>query len=121
MIVSVCARCTLKKQDSYQQQLVIDELRSGLADGVQLQEVSCMAACDKPISVGISDHGKASYLFGGITSKEHVLALVEFVGPYQKSKNGWTNSKERPKALRSKTVARIPASFLQIAKDSTSK
>ncbi len=121
MIVSVCARCTLKKQDSYQQQLVIDELRSGLADGVQLQEVRCMAACDKPISVGISDHGKASYLFGGITSKEHVLALVEFVGKYQKSKNGWTNSKERPKALRSKTVARVPASFLQITKDSTSK
>ena len=119
MIVSVCARCTLKKQDSYQQQLVIDELRSGLADGVQLQEVRCMAACDKPISVGISGHGKASYLFGGITSKEHVLALVEFVGQYQKSKNGWTNSKERPKALRSKTVARIPASFLQIAEDST--
>ena len=86
---------------------------------MQLQEVRCMAACDKPISVGISDHGKASYLFGGITSKEHVLALVEFVGQYQKSKNGWTNSKERPKALRSKTVARIPASFLKITKDST--
>ena len=121
MIVSVCARCMLRNKDSYQQQLVIDELRSGLTVGVQLQEVRCMAACDKPISVGISDLGKASYLFGGITSKEHVLAVVEFVGQYQKSKNGWTNSKERPKALRSKTVARIPASFLQIAKDSASK
>ena len=121
MIVSVCARCMLRNKDSYQQQLVIDELRSGLTVGVQLQEVRCMAACDKPISVGISDLGKASYLFGGITSKEHVLAVVEFVGQYQKSKNGWTNSKERPKALRSKTVARIPVSFLQIAKDSASK
>ena len=121
MIISVCSRCTLENEDSCRQQLVIDELKSGLTVGVQLQEVRCMAACDKPISVGISDRGKASYLFGGITSKEHVLALVEFVGQYQKSKNGWTNSKERPKALRSKTVARIPASFLQIAKDSTSK
>ena len=121
MLISVCSRCTLENEDSCQQQLVIDELKSGLTVGVQLQEVRCMAACDKPISVGISDRGKASYLFGGSTSKENVLALVEFVGQYQKSKNGWTNSKERPKALRSKTVARIPASFIQIAKDSISK
>ena len=121
MIISVCSRCTLEDEDSCRQQLVIDELKSGLTVGVQLQEVRCMAACDKPISVGISDRGKASYLFGGIKSKEHVLALLEFIGQYQKNKNGWTNSKERPKALRSKTVARIPASFLQIPKDNTSK
>ena len=119
MIISVCSRCKPLKEGLCRQKFVIDELKAGLAIDVQVQEVRCLAACDQPISVGISELGKASYLFGDITSQEHVLALVEFVGQYQKSKNGWTNSNERPKALRSKTVARIPGSLLQNSKVSS--
>jgi predicted metal-binding protein len=84
MIISVCSRCKPLKEGLCRQKFVIDELKAGLAIDVQVQEVRCLAACDQPISVGISELGKASYLFGDITSQEHVLALVEFVGQYQK-------------------------------------
>ena len=70
-----------------------------------------MAACTRPISVAITEAGKASYLFGDISSEEHVLALIEFIAQYQNIATGWTSSVERPKALRSNTVARIPGSI----------
>lgn len=70
-----------------------------------------MAACTRPISVAITEAGKASYLFGDISSEEHVLALIEFIAQYQSIATGWTSSVERPKALRSNTVARIPGSI----------
>ena len=70
-----------------------------------------MAACTRPISVAINEAGKASYLFGDISSKEHVLALIEFIAQYQNIATGWTRSVERPNALRSKTEARILGSI----------
>ena len=70
-----------------------------------------MAACTRPISVAITEAGKASYLFGDISSEEHVLALIEFIAQYQNIATGWTRSVERPNALRSKTEARILGSI----------
>ena len=90
------------------QKSILNHLRLRRKTDIQIQEVSCMAACSRPISVAITEAGKASYLFGDISSEEHVLALIEFVAQYQNNATGWTSSVERPKALRSKTVARIP-------------
>ena len=71
-----------------------------------------MAACSRPIAVGISDKGKSGYLFGVVKNSEDVVGLLVFLAQYETKQNGWTNSKERPKVLRNKTVARIPAGFL---------
>ena len=108
MIISVCSRCKPQKNASFFKKSILNNLRLSLKTNIQIQEVSCMAACSRPISVAITEAGKASYLFGDISSDEHVLALIEFIAQYQNNATGWTSSVERPNALRSKTVARIP-------------
>ena len=64
-----------------------------------------------PISVAFTEAGKASNLFGDISSEGDVLAFIEFIAQYQNIATGRTSSVESPNALRSKTVARIPGSI----------
>ena len=78
MLISVCSRCKPLKEGLFRQKFVIDELKAGLAIDVQVQEVRRLAACDQPISVGISELGKASYLFGAVivVSSDIVSRLI---------------------------------------------
>ena len=114
VIVSVCSRCNSEKVSEPLRRRVSKQLKIGLMtmSEVDFQEVRCMAACSRPIAVGISGEGKSGYLFGDIKTSEDVVGLLEFLKEYQEKQNGWTNSKERPKVLRNKIVARIPAGFL---------
>lgn len=67
-----------------------------------------MAGCARPTTVGFQAVGKAQYLFGGIQTSRDVEALAEFAHQYQNSADGWTNATDRPRALISKTLSRLP-------------
>ncbi|MTI11370.1 DUF1636 family protein [Curvivirga aplysinae] len=113
MIISVCSHCKSKKSENLSQAQLVECLKAGLDNNIKIQQVKCLAACEHAISVGITDTGKASYLFGHISSNDDVRALIEFTMQYKNRLNGWTNASERPKALYKKTIARIPTSLFE--------
>ena len=84
-------------------------LKGEIPNGYTFRAVDCMAGCDNPITVGFQAAGKATYLFGDIESADDIAGIGAFAHQYQASRNGWTSSKERPKALSGKTIARLPA------------
>ncbi|WP_420547748.1 DUF1636 family protein [Curvivirga sp.] len=114
MIISVCSHCKSKNIENLSPTQLVERLQAGLDNDIKIQQVKCLAACEHSISVGITDTGKASYLFGHISSDEDVKALTEFTMQYKNRPNGWTNASERPKALYKKTIARIPASIFEL-------
>ena len=73
-----------------------------------------MAGCDRPCTVAYHATQKASYLFGDIDSDRDIEDLVAFARQYSKLDDGWCSSTSRPQGLSSKTLARIPASIIQV-------
>lgn len=84
------------------------ELASKLPSGFVIHTVDCMAGCDRPTTVGFQAVGKAQYLFGDIQTEQDLEALAEFALQYQNSADGWTNATDRPWALFTKTISRMP-------------
>ncbi|WP_170329752.1 DUF1636 family protein [Ruegeria arenilitoris] len=83
-------------------------LTDRLPCGYSVHSVSCMAGCDRPITVGFQAVGKAQYLFGDIQTSQDVDALADFARQFHASGDGWTNATDRPRALFNKTLARMP-------------
>ncbi|WP_424832272.1 DUF1636 family protein [Ruegeria sp.] len=100
----VCAAC--------KGTLPVENLRDGLAanlpSGFAIRMVDCMAGCDTPRTVGFQASGKAQYLFGDIQDARDLDALAEFAQQYCDSADGWTSATERPRALYTKTLSRMP-------------
>ena len=92
---------------------VASRMRADLAEcvpsGFTFRAVDCMAGCDNPATVGFQATGKATYVFGDIEGDKDIAALATFAHQYQQSETGWTSATERPVALSTKTLARIPA------------
>jgi len=100
----VCASC--KGVETVDR--VIDALEPRLPDGYAIRQVNCMAGCDRPTTIGFQAPGKAQYLFGDITTGQDLDAVAEFADQYRRSADGWTNATDRPRALFTKTLSRMP-------------
>ncbi|MGO4621831.1 DUF1636 family protein [Ensifer sp. 2YAB10] len=72
----------------------------------------CMAACTRPCTIAFQATGKATYLFGDISPEEDIDDLVRFAATYAERGDGMTRAAERPRGLKTKTLARIPAAVL---------
>jgi predicted metal-binding protein len=71
--------------------------------------VRCMAGCERPLAVGFSAPGKASYLFGNVDPERDAEHLISFAKLYHSLDDGWCNEGQRPIGLAGKIVARIPS------------
>lgn len=85
-----------------------------LPGGFAIRMVDCMAGCAHPRTVGIQAPGKAQYLFGDIQTASEIAALAEFAAQYRQSRDGWTNAGQRPPALYTKTLSRMPAILQEV-------
>ncbi len=103
-VLLICATCQGAQSCGDLQR----RLNGRLPDGFTVQTVDCMAGCNAPTTVGFQAKGKAQYLFGAIETDAEIAALAEFAVQYQQSDDGWTKATERPRALFSKTLARLP-------------
>lgn len=72
----------------------------------------CMAACTRPCTIAFQATGKATYLFGDVSPEEDIDDLVRFATTYAERGDGMTRAAERPRGLKGKTLARIPAAML---------
>lgn len=85
-----------------------DALDSQLPDGFKTRLIACMAGCERPMTVGLQAPGKAQYLFGDIQTDKDLTALAEFARQYRDTPDGWTSASDRPPALLTKTLSRLP-------------
>ncbi len=102
--VLICSTCAAAQSVDG----VHDTLQSKLPERFAIRAVDCMAGCAHPVTVGFQAVGKAQYLFGDIQTLIDVEALAEFAHQYQQSPDGWTKASERPRALYTKTLSRMP-------------
>jgi len=100
----ICSTC--KGEDNAR--AVREALTGQLPDAFAIRTVDCMAGCERPTTVGFQAIGKAQYLFGDIQTPRDAAALAEFAHQYVNSKDGWTNATQRPVALFTKTLSRMP-------------
>ncbi|NOD94610.1 DUF1636 domain-containing protein [Ruegeria sp. HKCCD4884] len=103
--ILVCATCS----GAMSTDQVTGALAPILPEGFAIRTVDCMAGCSRPTTIGLQAPGKAQYLFGDIDTELDLDAVAEFAGQYRLSSDGWTSATERPPALFTKTLSRIPA------------
>ncbi|KIC45036.1 hypothetical protein RA28_11115 [Ruegeria sp. ANG-S4] len=109
--ILVCATCN----GSQSFESLREKLGKNAPPGFAIRSVDCMAGCAHPTTVGFQADGKAQYLFGNITTDEDVMALTEFARQYRRSEDGWTSATDRPRALYTKTLSRMPGIRPEVA------
>jgi predicted metal-binding protein len=111
--IVVCSRCVDARLGLPAVQTLKTKLLALLADhelsAVRVDEVACMAGCERPTAVAFTAPGKATYLFGDIDAATDAPNLLAFLRLYRTLPDGWSNEGQRPRALAGKTLARIPA------------
>lgn len=108
--ISVCTRCLMAQgQPGLRLQRTLRVLMdAGLAETFSIDGIACMAGCDRPVTVGFSAVGKASYLFGDIDADSDAGHLLEFARLYFSLADGWCSERHRPVGLAGKIIARVP-------------
>lgn len=108
--ISVCTRCLMAEgQPGVRLQRTLRALMDGgLAEMFFVGGIPCMAGCDRPVTVGFSAVGKASYLFGDVDAGRDAGHLLEFARLYSSLADGWCSERHRPVGLAGKIIARIP-------------
>lgn len=108
--IIVCTTCRVAPEAPYLGPDLIAAMQGAtLPAGFQVIGTACMSGCTRPCTVAFRAPDKASYLFGDIDPACDQPALIDFARLYAASADGQTRLMERPKALRRKTLARIPA------------
>ena len=84
------------------------EARS-LQDRVQLKPAECLSVCPRPCGIALSSPGAWTYLFGDQQCTQTVEDIVDCVSIYLRTPNGYMARDDRPKALRSSILGRVPS------------
>ena len=69
-----------------------------------------MSQCKRPCIASLSGHDRFTYVFGDIDPEnpDYVDALFELVARYKTTPEGFLKRYERPEALRSNILGRLP-------------
>ena len=91
-------------------QVVVTQLGARAATKLKLRGVRCMSQCKRPCIASLSSHDRFTYVFGDIDPEipDHVDALFELVVRYKTTPEGFLKRRERPEALRSNILGRLP-------------
>lgn len=68
----------------------------------------CMSVCADPVTLAAQGHGRASYVFSGVTP-EHAEDIAAFARAYEAADKGWIEDARPLGRLRFQLVTRIPA------------
>jgi len=119
--ITICTSCRHKGTECRPGYELIERLRQAIASAgnavpeqFEVSGVACMAGCDRPCTVAYHGTRKATYLFGDIDPKTDIDDLVAFARDYGALEDGWCASPDRPRKLRTSTLARVPAAMIAI-------
>jgi predicted metal-binding protein len=106
----VCTTCKRAAGDAPLGPGFIDALGAAdLPSGMAVVGTACMSNCARPLSVALAAPGKATYMLAEIDPAADLEPLVELAKLYVDKPDGQTKLLERPKAIRRKIIARVPA------------
>jgi predicted metal-binding protein len=110
----VCTTCKRASGDAPLGPGFIDALGAAdLPQGMQVVGTACMSNCARPLSVALAVPGKATYMLAEIDPAADLEPLVELAKLYAEKADGQTKLLERPKAIRRKIIARVPAALTE--------
>jgi predicted metal-binding protein len=75
--------------------------------GIGLQEVACMANCERGCSAALAMPGKWTFLLGHLTP-DHAADLLTYAATYAAHATGTIMPSRRPPSLRNAVVGRVP-------------
>lgn len=111
-LITVCTNCRLpgvERADAPGHLLLAEVEKAALGcDGVSVRPTQCLSVCKRVCTVAISGEGAYTFLFGDIDPAADASAVVEMARACHEAELGFVPWKERPEALRSKIVARVP-------------
>ncbi len=83
-------------------------LLPGLAPGIELREVTCLASCGHGCSAAIAGAGKWTVLLGGL-APALAADLLAYARAYAAAPTGMVMPSRRPESLRGMVLGRVPA------------
>lgn len=111
----VCTTCQIKSDsgDSAKgprpgQRLFDDLQNQNWPDGVEIQAVECLSACDFGCNIALTGPGRWSYVYSRLDPQNDIAQIVEGVTAYAASDDGIVPWRQRPRIFRKQSIARIP-------------
>ena len=91
-------------------QEVVTQVEGRTSTEPNLRGVQCMSQCKRPCIISLSGNNRFTYVFGDLDSKnaDHIEALFKLITRYKTAPEGFLKRSERPKALRSNILGRLP-------------
>jgi len=89
---------------------VMKQLEQSTSTEVSLRGIQCMSQCKRPCIASLSGCDRFTYVFGDLDSEntDHIDALLALVALYETAPEGFIERRNRPEALRSNILGRIP-------------
>ncbi len=110
VIVTVCTSCRqagVERADAPGRRL-FDALAGAAGDDVIVRPTQCLSVCKRICTVSLSAEGGYTYLFGDLDPDRDAPAIVAMAEACALADFGFVPWKERPEALRSGIIARVP-------------
>lgn len=116
-VLSICLSCRDGREAVFGSrggarlaQEVVTQVEGRTGTKLNLRGVQCMSQCKRPCIISLSGNNLFTYVFGDLDFKnaEHIEALFELIARYKTAPEGFLKRSERPKALRSNILGRLP-------------
>ena len=82
----------------------------GPGTGVELVGVECLSVCKRPCTVSFAAPGKWTYVYGDLPPETAAPVVIEAARLYGATPDGLIPWKQRPAAIKTGVVARVPPS-----------
>ena len=87
---------------------------SPLGRHVEVRPTECLSLCPRPCGIALSSPGGWSYLFGDQNPDQSTSDILECLSLYKGAEDGFMSRDQRPKALRTSILGRVPPQGDQI-------
>ncbi len=81
----------------------------GAPEGVKIEGVKCLSACNNGSAVALAQDGKWTYVYGHMNAIDHAQDILDGAAQYAQSKDGIIPWRERSDTFKRQTLSRIPA------------
>jgi predicted metal-binding protein len=78
-----------------------------VTEGVSIQPVACLSACNTGCAVALSGPGRWSYVYG-FMDESHAAEILRGAALYARAPDGIVVWRDRPAIFRKQSVARVP-------------
>lgn len=112
VIITVCTSCRAAgvERDQTPGKALLAALQAAASGkrAVIVRPTQCLSVCKRVCTVSVSGEGRYTYLFGDLAPDADAEAVLAMAEACAAAPHGFVPWKERPEALRSRIIARVP-------------